>query len=81
MNTDYVRGRTFNLLMLVTAHVPNEPEEAVRIGGQALDLVEGLQFRRALSYLRRLGHRLRTHETSPVVEEFTMRARKAVTPE
>ena len=80
MNTDYVRGRTFNLLMLATAHAPNEPEEAVRVGGQALDLVEGLQSRRALSYLRRLGHRLRAHESSPAVEEFTVRARETVTP-
>lgn len=40
----------------------------------ALDLVEGLQSQRALSYLRRLRHRLRPHEGLPTVEEFTMRA-------
>jgi hypothetical protein len=80
MNTDYVRGRTFNLLMLATAHAATEPEEAVRVGGQALDLVEGLQSRRVLSYLRRLGHRLGAHESSSAVEEFTVRAREAVTP-
>ncbi|PWV48614.1 hypothetical protein BDW27_110167 [Nocardiopsis sp. L17-MgMaSL7] len=28
MNTDYARGRTFNLLMLATGHAPDEPEEA-----------------------------------------------------
>src|SRR5699024_8991310 len=81
MNIDYVRGRTFNLLILATAHAPNEPEEAVRIGGQALDLVEGLQSRRALSYLRRLGHRLRAHENTRAVEEFTVRAEERITPE
>jgi hypothetical protein len=78
MNTDYVRGRTFNLLMLATAHAADEPEEAVRVGGVALDLVEGLQSQRALSYLRRLRHRLRPHEKLPEVEEFTARAREVM---
>ncbi|MFE9244902.1 hypothetical protein [Nocardiopsis sp. NPDC006938] len=79
MNTDQVRGRTFNLLMLATTHAATEPEEAVRVGGQAL--AEGLQSRRVLSYLRRLGHRLGTHESSSAVEPFTVRAKEAVTPE
>ncbi|MFV2197390.1 hypothetical protein [Nocardiopsis sp. LOL_012] len=74
MNEGYVRGRVFNLLMLATAHAPNEPEEAVRVGGVALGLVEGLQSRRAFSYLRRLQHRLSRHEHHPDVAEFNARA-------
>jgi hypothetical protein len=76
MNTDYVRGHTFNLLMLATAHAPTEPEEAVRVGGLALDLVEGLQSQRALSYLRRLRHCLRPHSSLPEVEDFSVRAKE-----
>lgn len=54
---------------------PCEPEEAVRAGDIALELVEGLQSKRALSYLRRLQHRLRPHERLPEVEGFNARAR------
>jgi len=75
MNEGYVRGRVFNLLMLATAHAPGDPEEAVRVGDIALGLVEGLQSKRALSYLRRLDHRLRPHATRPEVLVFRERAR------
>jgi len=75
MNEGYVRGRVFNLLMPATAHAPGEPEEAVRVGNVALQLVEGLQSQRALSYLRRLDHRLRPHAIRPEVLVFRERAR------
>jgi hypothetical protein len=74
MNEGYVRGRVFNLLMLATAHAPAEPEEAVRVGTVALGLVEGLQSKRALSYLRRLQHRLKPHAGRPEVQGFHARA-------
>lgn len=60
---------------MATTHAPSEPEEAVHAGDIALDLVEGLQSKRALSYLRRLQHRLRSHERLPEVEDFNARAR------
>lgn len=44
----------------------------------ALDLVEGLQSQRVLSYLRRLRHRLRSHENLPEVEEFKARVREVI---
>lgn len=78
MNTDYVRGRTFNLLMLATTRAADEPEEAVRVGGVALDLVEGLQSQRVLTYLRRLRHRLRPYEDLPEVEELAVRVREVI---
>src|SRR5699024_4308289 len=81
MNIDYVRSRTFNLLILATAHAPNEPADAVRIGGRALDLVGGLRSRRALSYLRRYAHPLRAHENTRAVEELPVRAEERITPE
>ncbi|MEU0236689.1 hypothetical protein ABZ234_03290 [Nocardiopsis sp. NPDC006198] len=56
-------------------YAPGAPEEAVRVGGVALGLVEGLQSKRALSYLRRLDHRLRPHASRPEVLVFRERAR------
>ncbi|WP_236700519.1 hypothetical protein [Allosalinactinospora lopnorensis] len=79
MNTDYVRGRAFNLLMLAWAHADSAPEEAVRVASQALDLVEGLKSRRALSYLRGVQRRLRPHAELPEVADFEERARQVVT--
>ncbi len=74
MNGDYVRGKAFNLLILASAHARTEPDRAVDIGERALDLVEGLESRRAVSYLRDLRHRLRPHAALPEVAGFGERA-------
>lgn len=74
MADGYVRGKAFNLLLLASAHAPAEPDRAADVGGRALDLVEGLESRRAVSYLRDLRRRLRPHADVPEVAVFEERA-------
>jgi transcriptional regulator with XRE-family HTH domain len=71
MDGRYVRGRTFNLLLLATVHAQqDEYERAAALGGQALTLMAQLQSVRAVEYLRQLQERLARHARSPVVRQF-----------
>jgi hypothetical protein len=72
--TRYVRGRQFNLALLALTYVQtNEPEEASRVGLQALEAAEGLESARARDYLTELADRLGRHVGLPVVREFLER--------
>lgn len=70
MADGYQRGRAFNLCLLASAHARRDPDEAVRVGAKALDIVRGLSSRRSHSYLRDLCQRLQPHTRNPDVAEF-----------
>jgi transcriptional regulator with XRE-family HTH domain len=70
----YVRGRQFNLALPALTYVQtSEPEEASRVGLQALEAAEGLESARARDYLTELADRLGRHVGLPVVREFLER--------
>ncbi|WP_237742872.1 hypothetical protein [Actinopolymorpha alba] len=73
MSDGYRRGRAFNLCLLASARAAEEPLEAVRIGDEAVSIVEGLSSRRSLSYLRDLRHRLSPHDSLAEVGDFRRR--------
>jgi hypothetical protein len=79
MDNSFVRGRAFNLLMLAGARAAEDPVEAARVGEEAVSLVEGLESRRAVSYLRDVQHRLRPHCGMPEVAAFQVRAGELTT--
>jgi transcriptional regulator with XRE-family HTH domain len=72
----YARGRQFNLVLLAVAHVQaGEPEEAARVGVQAVDAAEALRSSRARDYLADLADRLSKHVGLSAVRDFAERAR------
>lgn len=73
MTDGYTRGRVFNLCLLATARVHDDPREAARVGGQALDIAIGLSSQRSRSYLRDVAHRLNPHTDMPEVAAFRHR--------
>ena len=74
----YARGRQFNLALLALTYAQTgEPEEASRVGIQAVEAAEGLSSVRAHDYLRDLADRLGRHVGLPPVREFVDRARSA----
>ncbi len=71
MDSRYVRGRTFNLLLLATAHAQQgDCERACASGSQALTLMAQMQSARAVEYLRVLQEKLARHARTPVVRQF-----------
>ncbi|MEV0248515.1 hypothetical protein AB0H76_18090 [Nocardia sp. NPDC050712] len=66
----YTRGRAFNLCLLASARADEDPQEAVRIGQQALDIAAGLESLRTLAYLREVRHRLAPYAALPDVADF-----------
>lgn len=70
MSDGYLRGRAFNLCLLASAHARDDPDESVRVGGEALAIVERLSSQRSHSYLRDLRHRLQPHADNGEVAEF-----------
>lgn len=76
MDGRYVRGRAFNLSLLATAHATaGEPEEATRVGREALDLTARLNSARSVRYLRDLTRQLRLRADIPAVRDFTAEVR------
>ncbi|WP_203819811.1 hypothetical protein [Paractinoplanes ferrugineus] len=72
----YARGRQFNLVLLAVAHAQTgEPEEAARIGIDAVTAAEGLSSSRSRDYLADLADRLSKFVGLPAVQDFTERAR------
>ncbi|MFI1997016.1 helix-turn-helix domain-containing protein [Actinoplanes sp. NPDC020271] len=72
----YARGRQFNLVLLAVAQVQaGEPEEAARVGVEALDAYEGLYSSRSRDYLADLADRLSKHVGLPAVRDFSAKAR------
>ena len=71
MDSRYVRGRAFNLLLLATAYAQQgEALRACIIGDKALTLTARLESARALGYLRELDSRLSPFHTVPLVHQF-----------
>jgi hypothetical protein len=71
MDGSYVRGRSFNLLLLATAHAQaGEVEAACSVGDEAVGLLQGLHSARANDYLRALQQELAPYGSSPVVQVF-----------
>ncbi|WP_063052784.1 hypothetical protein [Nocardia arthritidis] len=73
MSDGYLRGRAFNLCLLASAVADVDPHEAVRIGGEALELAGGLESRRSYSYLREVRFRLAPYDELDDVAEFRRR--------
>ncbi len=66
----YLRGKMFNLCLLASAIVEQDPHEAVRIGTEALDMAGALESRRTHAYLRGLRARLTRYAGLPDVAAF-----------
>lgn len=79
MSDGYVRGRAFNLTLLASARVSEDPLEAVRLGHQALDIAVGLSSRRSYAYLGDLRQRLSPYAAMPEVEDFRQQVRALTT--
>ncbi len=73
----YVRGRTFNVVLLANAHLQQQDlDKACAIGNQALDLASGLQSARTIKYVRDLRGRMGKFSKESVVSDFQERARE-----
>jgi hypothetical protein len=72
----YARGKQFNLTLLAVAHSQaGDPEEASRIGMQAIEAAGGLDSARARDYLHDLSNRLAKHVGLPAVADFMGRVK------
>lgn len=70
----FARGRQFNLVLLAVAHAQTgEPEEAGRVGVEAIDAARELDSVRSRDYLNDLANRLAKHVSLPAVDEFAQR--------
>jgi len=75
MDSRYVRGRAFNLLLLASAYAQQgEPVRACAVGSDALDLTSRLQSARAVGYVRDLQEYLAPHVKVPAVRQFNAQA-------
>jgi len=71
----YVRGRTFNVVLLANAQLQQQDlDAACSTGNQALDLASGLQSARTIKYIRDLRRRMSKFSREPVVSDFQGRA-------
>lgn len=70
MNREFVRGQTFNTILLATTRVERDLEEACAIGTEAVELAAGLQSSRSVRYIRDLQARMRPYESEPSVQRF-----------
>ena len=72
MDGRFVRGRAFNLSLLASAHAAeDEPERAVAIGRQALNMTVRLSSARSVRYVRDLVRGLRARADIAAVRDFT----------
>ncbi len=75
MDSRYVRGRQFNLVLLATAHAQTgEIEQAALVGTEAVRVASGLRSTRAVDYLQALADRLAPHVGLPAVRNFADQA-------
>ncbi|NKY86532.1 hypothetical protein [Nocardia veterana] len=70
MSDSYQRGKAFNLSLLASARVAEDPLEAVRVGREAVSIAVGLSSQRSYSYLRDLRHRLSPHTGLADIADF-----------
>jgi tetratricopeptide (TPR) repeat protein len=71
----YVRGQTFNVVLLANALLQQQNlDAACTVGNQAVDLGSGLQSARTIRYIRDLRRRMSRFNNEPVVEDFQSRA-------
>ncbi|MBL7491899.1 XRE family transcriptional regulator [Frankia sp. AgB1.9] len=74
MDSRYVRGRQFNLVLLARAHAQaGDIEEAAAVGIEAAAAADGLNSARSVDYLRDLADRLAKHAGLPAVDALTER--------
>lgn len=73
MSDGYLRGRAFNLCLLATAQIGDDPREAVKTGTQAINIATGLASKRSYTYLRDVSHRLTPHAGIAEVADFRHR--------
>ncbi|MFF4027033.1 hypothetical protein ACFYY5_29710 [Nocardia elegans] len=79
MSDGYQRGRAFNLSLLASARAADDPNEAVRVGREALAIASGLSSQRSYSYLRDIRHRLTPYSTIPDVADFRQEVKELTT--
>ncbi|MGI5222665.1 hypothetical protein [Nocardia sp. CA-290969] len=77
MSDGYQRGKVFNLCLLASSLIPEDPHEAVRVGTRALELSGTVESRRTGAYLRDVRARLAAYRDIPAVEEFRDRVANA----
>jgi tetratricopeptide (TPR) repeat protein len=71
MNNRFVRGRTFNTVLLATALVHDDLEQACSVGLEAVTLAIHLQSGRTIQYIRDLQRRLHQRgKSTRLVREF-----------
>lgn len=76
MDHRYVRGRAFNLSLLASAYATqDEPEQAVVVGRQALDLTVRISSARSTRYVRDVVRGLQPRADVAAVRDFTEEVR------
>jgi tetratricopeptide (TPR) repeat protein len=71
MNNRFVRGRTFNTVLLATTFVEHDPEQAASVGVEGAAMAIHLQSGRTIQYIRDLQRRLhRRGQSERLVQEF-----------
>ncbi|MEV5647321.1 hypothetical protein AB0L57_03630 [Nocardia sp. NPDC052254] len=73
MSDGYQRGKVFNLCLLASSLVSEDPHEAVRVGARALELSGSVESRRTHAYLRDVRARLASYNDIPAVDQFRER--------
>ncbi len=77
MDSRYVRGRSFNLALLASAHAgQGDVEAACAVGQEALALTRQLDSARAVEYLSDVAQRLTPYSGEPAVDEFAAGVRQ-----
>jgi tetratricopeptide (TPR) repeat protein len=76
MDDRFVRGRTFNTILLATTFVERDPDEACAIGVRGIELATHLQSSRTVQYIQDLQRRLNERGMPErAVQQFTERVR------
>jgi tetratricopeptide (TPR) repeat protein len=71
MNNSFVRGRTFNTVLLATTLVDHDPEQAYSVGMEGTLMAIHLQSGRTIQYIRDLQRRLHQRgQSERLVREF-----------
>jgi tetratricopeptide (TPR) repeat protein len=71
MNNRFVRGKTFNTVLLATTFVEHDPEQASSVGLEGAAMAIHLQSGRTIQYIRDLQRRLHERgQSERLVQEF-----------
>ncbi|HEX6508460.1 MAG TPA: hypothetical protein VF221_12585 [Chloroflexota bacterium] len=75
MDDRFVRGRTFNTILLATTLVEQDPDHAGSVGARGVELATHIQSGRTVQYIRDLQQRLNRGKSDLAAREFSERVR------